>query len=111
MPVVIPVFKASMIKLFLGNEVTNDDTMTMLYRKVIEKKGSEDILSFGEKVWTEGKVSDSGKQNMSISRKHVLSAINEIDNRGINPDERSSTYDLIYSTNRYPPQISLFIST
>jgi len=42
---------------------------------------------------------------MSINREHVLSAINEIENRGIKPDERSSTYDLIYSANRYPPKL------
>lgn len=40
-----------------------------------------------------------------LAWEHVLDAISEIDDRGINPDERSSTYDLIFNTKRYPPKL------
>ena len=40
-----------------------------------------------------------------LTRDHVIKALSEIDVRGIGPNEYSSTYDLIYKENRYPPKL------
>lgn len=54
--------------------------------------------------WQETDVApDSTEQ--SISTEHVLNALGELSTRGIRPDERSSTYDLIFEGRRYPPKL------
>lgn len=40
-----------------------------------------------------------------LTREHVLAALKEIDDNGIAPDERSSTYDLIHNAKRYPSKL------
>ncbi|MCD7972451.1 MAG: DUF3578 domain-containing protein [Candidatus Azobacteroides sp.] len=42
-----------------------------------------------------------------INKNHVLSALNEIDQKGIPPNAHSSTYDLIYNGEPYPPKLVL----
>ncbi len=45
------------------------------------------------------------ERNASLSMEHVISAINEIDERGVNSGEKSSTYDLIHNVRCYPPKL------
>lgn len=40
-----------------------------------------------------------------ITYENALSAITDVDRRGIQTNERSSTYDLIYNAKRYPPKL------
>jgi len=41
----------------------------------------------------------------NITREHLLNAIEEIKENGIPPGRQSSTYDLIYEGNAYPPKL------
>jgi 5-methylcytosine-specific restriction protein B len=45
-----------------------------------------------------------------VKREHVQQALNEIDKHGIPPDARSTTFDLIYGPNRYPPKYVLSLA-
>ena len=45
-----------------------------------------------------------------LNREHVEQALEEIDKNGIPPDARSTTYDLIYGPNRYPPKYVLSLA-
>lgn len=46
----------------------------------------------------------------SLTSQHVLAALEEIENDGFPPDARSSTYDLIHKSNRYPPKYVLSLA-
>jgi len=41
----------------------------------------------------------------NITKDHLIEAIEKIDNEGIPPNGRSSTYDVIYKGKRYPPKL------
>jgi len=43
--------------------------------------------------------------NNVLTEEHVISALREIDDKGIKSDERSSTYDLIHNAKRYPSKL------
>ncbi len=45
-----------------------------------------------------------------VKREHILLALDEIDKDGIPPDARSTTYDMIYGPNRYPPKYVLSLA-
>lgn len=49
-------------------------------------------------------------QTRSVNRKHVLQALSDIDQAGIPDHARSSTYDLIEGTRRYPPKYVLSLA-
>jgi len=50
------------------------------------------------------------EQTKGVTRQHVLQALKEIDRDDFAPDARSSTYDLIYGSNRYPPKYVLSLA-
>lgn len=45
-----------------------------------------------------------------VTRDHVITALEEIERLGIPPDARSTTYDLVYGPNRYPPKYVLSLA-
>jgi 5-methylcytosine-specific restriction protein B len=45
-----------------------------------------------------------------LTRDHVLGALSDIDKNGIPQDARSTTYDLLYGPNRYPPKYVLSLA-
>jgi 5-methylcytosine-specific restriction protein B len=45
-----------------------------------------------------------------VKKEHVLKALEEIEKNGIPPDARSTTYDLLYGPNRYPPKYVLSLA-
>jgi len=46
-----------------------------------------------------------------ISKENVLSAIQEIDKKGIRPGRQSTTYDLVYEEKKYPPKFVLSLAS
>ena len=46
----------------------------------------------------------------NIGENHVIQALNEIDEKGIPKGRHSSTYDLVYNGNRYPPKVVISIA-
>jgi 5-methylcytosine-specific restriction protein B len=46
----------------------------------------------------------------NITKEHLLKAINEIDRDGIRPNRHSSTYDVLYNNNLYPPKLIVSIA-
>ena len=46
----------------------------------------------------------------NIKLEHIESAIKEIDDDGIRKGRHSSTYDVIYKDNAYPPKLILSIA-
>ena len=46
-----------------------------------------------------------------ITREHVLKALEEIDRKGIPPEARSTTYDLIEQQRRFPPKLVLSLAS
>lgn len=72
------------------------------------KYGSKDLDFYCtplKEIWFE-------KQKLpeNISREDIIKAVLEIDQKGIPPQAQSSTYDLIYSSKRYPPKLSLSLA-
>ena len=46
----------------------------------------------------------------NIHKEHILLAIKEIDKQGIRPGRQSSTYDIKYNGNLYPPKLVVSIA-
>jgi 5-methylcytosine-specific restriction protein B len=46
----------------------------------------------------------------NITKEHILSAITEIDKKGVPKGRHSSTYDLVYNGNSYPPKLVISIA-
>jgi 5-methylcytosine-specific restriction protein B len=46
----------------------------------------------------------------NITKEHLLKAIDEIDRDGIRPNRHSSTYDVLYNNNLYPPKLIVSIA-
>ena len=46
----------------------------------------------------------------NIELEHIESAIKEIDDKGIRKGRHSSTYDVIYNDNTYPPKLIVSIA-
>lgn len=59
---------------------------------------------------TKKPVSAFGELTKDVTKGHVLQALKEIDRVSFPIDARSSTYDLIYGSNRYPPKYVLSLA-
>ncbi len=56
------------------------------------------------------KLSPFDEQTKDVTRPNILQALEEIDRDGFPPSARSSTYDLIHGSNRYPPKYVLSLA-
>jgi 5-methylcytosine-specific restriction protein B len=87
-----------------------------------DRYGQEDLDFYRSPLkeeWAAARVSPATKKKektafdlwtASLTREHVLEALKEIDKDGIPQDARSSTYDLIQGSNRYPPKYVLSLA-
>ncbi|MEQ8409374.1 MAG: DUF3578 domain-containing protein [Gammaproteobacteria bacterium] len=91
-----------------GSSLTAVDKQLYELRQDLESQYGTDELDFYlsplKEKWQETEVANDSAEQL-ISTEHVLSALSELANRAIRPDERSSTYDLIFQGRRYPPKL------
>jgi 5-methylcytosine-specific restriction protein B len=105
--------KRSILKAF-DRQVSSDASLTTVDKELYElrrsleaKHGTNELdfyLSPLKEKWQETSV-DNDSTEQSISTENVLDALSELSTRTIRPDERSSTYDLIFQGRRYPPKL------
>lgn len=89
-----------------------DKELYKLRQKLEEQYGTEELDFYMpplRQVWDEDS-SDANPTSELLSVDHVLKALAELSNREIQSDERSSTYDLIYRGNRFPPKLVYSVS-
>ncbi|MHC4143592.1 MAG: AAA family ATPase [Planctomycetota bacterium] len=87
-----------------------DRVLYEIRQKQEAEQGSTDIDFYISPLREMWKQSDFATQTKSVKRDHVLSALEEIDKDGIPSDAASSTYDLIYRSERYPPKYVLSLA-
>ena len=82
----------------------NKDLMEALRNHGLEYEDRDTLNTFAWMLY-EWLVLENPEAKGNITRQDVFDAIAEIDDRGVNSNERSSTYDLIQDAKRYPPKL------
>ena len=85
-----------------------DKSLYEIRQSKVNEYGAEELDFYMRplnKIWKKEESKEESKSHVTIRKKDVIEAIKEVDGRGIQADEKSSTYDLIYQANRYPPKL------